>query len=208
MSNTIYIDSTSCITELCKIGGEMNTDKSPLSMHSVCCGHKKGYTAVYQLLFAQYKNKFLNIAEIGIEEGASLKTWSKFFTTCKIYAFEIFDHKIENCKNMNIPNVIFTKTDVDDIDSLHKSFSDTSVLFDIIIDDSSHIIKHQNNIIQTVSKYLKPGGMLIIEDITRNTNMSEYSIDSDIWCFYTFVVCHHDNRNCPDNDKILYLIKA
>jgi len=27
--NTIYIDSTQCTTELCKIGSEMNTDKAP-----------------------------------------------------------------------------------------------------------------------------------------------------------------------------------
>ena len=80
-------------------------------------------------------------------------------------------------------------------------------MFDIIIDDSTHVIQHQNNIINTVFKYLKPGGMLIIEDIDRNQDLSSYSIDTDIWIFYTFIICHHENRNCSNNDKILYLIK-
>ena len=80
-------------------------------------------------------------------------------------------------------------------------------MFDIIIDDSTHNIEHQNNIINTVSKYLKPGGMLIIEDIYRRQHINSYVINTDIWEFHTFIICHHENRNCFDNDKLLYLIK-
>jgi len=45
------IDSTFCKTDLCIIGSEMNTDKSPFALDSPCCQHRKGYTAVYSLLF-------------------------------------------------------------------------------------------------------------------------------------------------------------
>ena len=93
------------------------------------------------------------------------------------------------------------------IEYLDSTFNNTNVIFDIIIDDSTHTIESQNNIIRTCSKYLKSGGILIIEDIDRTQNINMYDIDTNIWEFYTFIICHHDNRVCSDNDKILYLIK-
>jgi hypothetical protein len=208
LGKTIYIDSTICLTDLCTIGSEMNTDKSPFALNSVCCKHRKGYTAVYQMLFAQYQNKELNFAEIGIESGASILTWNKFFSNkCNIFGFEYDNNKIQNIKNLNLNNVNIFHTDVTNIEYLDLTFKNTNVLFDIIIDDSDHVIESQNNIISTVSKYLKSGGILIIEDIDREQNIDVYNIDNNIWNFYTFIICHHDNRNCWNNDKILYLIK-
>lgn len=208
LGDTLYIDSTYCSTELCRIGGEMNTDKSPYALNSVCCKHRKGYTAVYQLLFSQYKNKAINFAEIGIEAGASLLTWNKFFSEqCTIFAFEFDKNKILNLTNLNLKNVNFVHTDVTNTEYLDSTFKNTNAMFDIIIDDSNHIIESQNNIIRIVSKYLKSGGILIIEDIDRSTTMNSYDIDKNIWEFHTFIICHHDNRFCNNNDKILYLIK-
>ena len=208
LGQTLYIDSTYCPTELCKIGGEMNTDKSPYALNSVCCRHRKGYTAVYSMLFSQYKNKVINFAEIGIEAGASLLTWNKFFSEhCNIYAFEYDKNKIENSRNLNLKNITFVHTDVTNTEYLDLTFKDTNVIFDIIIDDSNHDIKSQNIIINTVSKYLKSGGILIIEDIDRSQHINSYTIDTNIWDFYTFIICDHKNRYCSDNDKILYLIK-
>jgi hypothetical protein len=205
---TLYIDSTDCPTELCEIGSEHNTDKSPFAVNSVCCRHRKGYTAVYSMLFSQYKNKVIHFAEIGIEAGASLLTWNAYFSEkCHLYAFEFETHKIENCKKFNLKNLTFVHTDVTNKEYLDSSFRETNVLFDVIIDDSTHNIVDQNNIIHTVSKYIKSGGMLIIEDIDRTRHINTFEIDTNIWEFYTFVVCHHNNRFCSDNDKILYLIK-
>lgn len=208
LGKTLYIDSTDCLTELCVIGSRMNTDKSPYALNSVCCQHRKGYTAVYQMLFSQYKNKELNFAEIGVEAGASILTWNHFFSEkCNIFGFEYHENKIQNVKNLNLKNVNMIHTDVQNIEYLDSSFRDTNVLFDVIIDDSSHEIQHQNNIINTVSKYLKPGGMLIVEDIDRELNMNVYKIDNTVWEFHSFIICHHNNRVCFNNDKILYLIK-
>ena len=205
---TMYIDSTYCKTELCQIGSEMNTDKAPFALNSVCCQHRKGYTAVYSMLFSKYKNAIINFAEIGIEAGASLLTWNNYFSEkCNVYAFEFEKQKIENAKKLNLKNTTFVHTDVNNIEYLDTSFKETNIMFDIIIDDSTHNIVHQNNIINTVSKYLKPGGMLIIEDIYRKQHINSYVIDTDIWEFHTFIICHHQNRKCFDNDKLLYLIK-
>ena len=68
---------------------------------------------MYQLLFSQYKDKVLNFAEIGIEAGASLLTWNKFFSLrCNIFAFEFDKNKIQNSINLNLKNGRFVHTDV------------------------------------------------------------------------------------------------
>ena len=65
-------------------------------------------------------------------------------------------------------------------------------MFNIIINDSTHIIEHQNNIINTVLKYLIPGGLLIIKDIDRDQGLKSYIIDTELWDFHTFIICHHE----------------
>jgi len=205
---TLYIDSTECTTELCLIGGKNYTDKSPLALNSACSKHRKGYTAVYEMLFAQYKNKPLNFAEIGIEAGASLLTWNQFFSQqCKVFAFEYDISKIGLAKLLNLDNISYCHTDTGNIEYLDETFKRTNVMFDIVIDDSLHDIVHQNNIIKATAKYIKPGGMLIIEDIMRDRHINAYEIDLTVWEFHTFIICHHNNRFCYDNDKILYLVK-
>jgi hypothetical protein len=61
---------------------------------------------------------------------------------------------------------------------------------------------------------LKPGGILIIEDIFRDTPEERYAMElQDILdkisfiCFYT---TEHANRYSPgwNNDKLLYLVKS
>lgn len=207
MSDTIFIDSSNCRSDLCVVGGKFNTDKSPFATNSGFYKHRKGFTAVYQMLFSPYINKQINIAEIGIDAGGSLKLWNYFFNKCNIYGFEYNNDFINECKKLEIPNTQYIHTDVSNVEYLDKTFADTNVTFDIIIEDSTHTTEHQNNVIDTVAKYIKPGGILIIEDIQRITDISEFHIDKNVWCFSTFLICHHDNRFCYDNDKILYLVK-
>lgn len=209
MKRTIYIDTTNCLTELCKIGAKYNTDKSPFATNTPrCAGHRKGFTGVYDMLFSPLKNKQIDLCEIGIEGGASLQTFSEYFFKANIYGMELLDNKIEECKNLNIPRTTILKTDASSKEFLHHSFQQTNKKFDIIIDDSMHITEHQLNIIEVAAEYLKPGGILIIEDLYRNDpeNIFDSAI-KDQFSFYTFIICHHDNRVSWDNDKIWYAIK-
>jgi predicted O-methyltransferase YrrM len=87
-------------------------------------------------------------------------------------------------------------------------------LFDVIIDDSSHEHGHQIRIIREAWPRLKPGGILIIEDIFRSTAEEEYAreiphILEKAAAAY-FVICEHADRWSPgwNNDKLLVLVKA
>jgi hypothetical protein len=154
------------------------------------------------------RKRDINFCEIGIENGASLQMWRDYFCNAHIYAMELYDHKIQDCMNLDLKDVHIYKMDASDVNNINAVFGETNKLFDVIIDDSSHILQHQNNIINTVSKYISSGGILIIEDIDREVSIDNYYIDSKEWSFSTFIICHHDNRLCSDNDKILFLIKS
>lgn len=202
----IKIDTTEYISKLCISGANNNTDKSPFAMNSVCCQHRKGFTGVYSLLFSRFMDVPINFAEIGIETGASLLMWREYFPKANLYGFEFYKNKIDNCKNLNIENIVYNEINVTNEDSINNAFKSTNILFDVIVDDSLHENDSHNLKIKNLGKYLKKGGILIIEDLDRSELFSTFKINDDEWSYYTFITCHHDFRNC-NNDKILYLVK-
>ena len=208
MEKTIIFDSTNTATDLCRLAAKYSSDKSPFTTDSPCSGHRKGYTAFYETLLAPLRHKAIDLCEIGIEQGGSLMTFSEYFPYARLFGMELLDHKIDHCMSLNIPRATVLKTDVSDITRLNSAFVNTGKMFDVIIDDSTHEKEHQINIIEVASKYLKPGGILIIEDLYRIDAENVFdSVDKSQFSYHTFVICHHENRHCWDNDKIWYAVK-
>jgi SAM-dependent methyltransferase len=160
------------------------------------------------MIFAGLRNREINFCEIGIEDGGSIQMWEKYFTRANLFAFELDPNKIEKSKKLTTKTT-FLETNVDSEQRLTQTFVDTGVEFDIIIDDSSHHRPHQLNIIRTAPKFLKSGGILIIEDVHRKDpeDIFDSAIDKNEFDFNIFVTCHHDNRSGHDNDKIWYAVK-
>jgi hypothetical protein len=77
----LVIDSNNCITDMCLIGGRYASDKSPLNMDNI---YRHAYTPIYGLLFAQMKNRSIDIAEIGIARGEGLKIFRDFFPEARV----------------------------------------------------------------------------------------------------------------------------
>lgn len=208
MSKTIFLDGTNCVTDLCLMGEKFKTDKSPFNPGGDTLKARKGFTPFYSMIFAGLRNRAINFCEIGVEDGGSIQMWENYFTQANLFAFELDRNKIEKSKNLTTKTT-FLETDVGDKQRLNQTFLDTEVSFDIIIDDSSHHYPHQLNIIQIAPKFLKSGGILIIEDIHRNDleDRFDHVIDKNELVFDVFVTCHHDNRSGHDNDKIWYAVK-
>jgi len=208
MSKTIFLDGTNCVTDLCLLGEKFKTDKSPFNPGGDTLKARKGFTPFYSMIFAGLRNQAINFCEIGIEDGGSIQMWENYFTRANLFAFELDPDKIEKSKKLTTKTT-FLETNVDDKQILNQTFLDTGVTFDIIIDDSSHHYPHQLNIIRTAPKFLKSGGILIIEDIYRNDpeDRFDHLIEKNDLEFDMFVTCHHDNRSGHDNDKIWYAVK-
>jgi hypothetical protein len=133
-----------------KIALEEQTDKSS-SYHN--------YAVKYDYYFNNIKDNKLKILEIGVLNGSSLKMWNKYFTNSEIDAIDIDP----NCKIYEKQNTKIFIGDQSDISFLEKNFGGNE--YDIIIDDGSHIPKHQITSFEFFFSKLTPGGFYVIEDL-------------------------------------------
>ena len=134
-----------------------------------CTGSDKVYghnfIPIYEFYFKSLRRKPLNILEVGIggyaepkSGGESLLMWSEYFKNAKIIGADLFK------KRLNLPKRVETirldQSKAEELDNLGKSRG----VFDIIIDDGSHVSSHVILTFQTLWKYLNNHGFYIIED--------------------------------------------
>lgn len=207
-----YLDNSS---ELCKIGQKYDTDKSSQRNNVTNIRHCHPYTLFYDGLFRNRKEEHLKIAELGILDGASLLMWHEYFKNAEIYGFEYNHDFIKNFKQkFNNEQITLANIDVTNKESIVNEFKNLNVLYDIIIEDTTHQFEDQIRVIENTYLYLKPGGMLIIEDIFKSYNETDYidRLTPILQHFqdYYFVELDHNNKNSTgwDNDKLFVLIKG
>ena len=210
--NKIVIDTSLNNTLLCELGKKYSTNKSSLNLK----GHRSGFTGFYNLFFSRLKDKEINFAEIGIEKNSSIKMWREFFPLANIHAFEFDEEKIENAKKDNLKNTFYHKIDVRDKLSIVKSFKETNLKFDVIIDDSTHTFNDQINVVINCKEYLKNNGILVLEDIYRErrgyAEIDYYNSLKEIKHLFheiVFIETRHINNYTAGwkNEKILFFIK-
>lgn len=209
--NKLIIDSTHSETDLCRLGALYGTDKSPYNTDGGL--HKHSYTAVYDFLFASKRYDELKIAEIGILKNKSMLCWREYFPNAMLYGFEFFESEIDNAKKDGLSDTKYFSMNIKDEASIKSSLRNATTVYNIVIEDSTHVFEDQIRFINVVHPYILPGGMLIIEDIFKSANESLYakSLDhlSDVFYSVTFIEANHKNNFSPgwDNDKLLLLIK-
>jgi hypothetical protein len=130
------------------IGLEYNSDKSSI-YHC--------YLNLYDKYFSKYRNQDINLLEIGVLFGDSLFIFDEYFKNVEITAIDI-----EDKSNLKKENINIIQGDQSDRNLLNK-FKD--YYFDIILDDGSHKMSHQQISIGVLFKKLKKGGIYIIEDL-------------------------------------------
>jgi hypothetical protein len=212
---TLKINYFNNKSELCEIGKKYDTDKSSQRNNVTNTRHCHPYTLFYDGLFKYKKDYPLNIAELGILDGASLLMWKEYFINANIYGFEYNNILINNFKQKyNNERITLSTIDVTNKDSIANAFNTLDVLYDIIIEDTTHQFEDQIRVIENTYKYLKPGGILIIEDIFKSYKEYDYLkrllplLQRGFQDMF-FVELDHVNRNSTgwDNDKLLILIK-
>ena len=134
--------------------GEYSTDKD--TTHS--------YIESYDRLFEPYKNKRINLLEIGNHNGGSLNLWNDYFCDATMIGLEIGTR--ESLSQFDdVDNVtVYQNTSATSFETI-RMIEDLGVKFDIIVDDGSH---HPNDQIFTCkfwSNFLKEDGVMVIEDI-------------------------------------------
>jgi len=133
-----------------ELGLKYKTDKSST-------GH--GYLDAYEKYFEPLKDKKLNVLEIGVFNGASVKMWSDYFINSQIFGIDYVDKSKYDAEK--IKTII---ADQANREQLTKVFQDLPEM-DIIIDDGGHTMEQQQVSLGVLFPYLKDGGIYVIEDL-------------------------------------------
>lgn len=117
------------------------------------------YGSFYDDLFSKYsRDGALNILELGVQRGGSLLAWLDYFPNANVYGVDISDSRKEEYKSDSV------KYTVSDLRSMPV---DTTIKYDIIIDDSDHFVGTQKFIVENYYNLLAPKGVLVIEDVQQ-----------------------------------------
>lgn len=163
----------------------------------------------YEKEFETYENKEIDLLEIGIETGGSLKLWKEYFyNSASIIGLDISDEKIDsNYRNISGVDMYFG-------DAYDKNFSDTFDKFDIIIDDGPHTLESQLKFIELYLPKLKKDGIFIIEDVQNFEFFDTLTDKSKIVCDsinneIEYVVEYIDLRDKKGRwDDLLFLVRG
>jgi len=129
-------------------------------------GSTHSYLEVNEAIFARFKNKNINIIEIGTSNGGSIALWDNYFNNAKIYGVDIIDSKLMIDEIINKDNIIlFNSTDGYDINFVTENFINKNIKFDILIDDGPHTLQSMKDFIKLYLPLIKDNGIFVIEDI-------------------------------------------
>lgn len=117
------------------------------------------YTPVYERLMGD-NAKPVELLEIGVACGASLKMWHTYFHNGNITGLDIRPECAEMCKGY--PRV---KIVVGDANTYNPGKQ-----FDFVIDDGSHVSVDIVRTFESLWKHVKPGGLYIVEDMKCTHN--------------------------------------
>lgn len=126
----------------------------------------------YDVEFEKYKDKKINLLEIGCASGGSLLLWHDYFTQATIYGVDSGqDARFNNCQKYteNIDRIKLNQADGYDSD-LVSSLPN----FDIIIDDGPHTKESHFKLLDLYLPKLNQGGVLVIEDLDDINYGKEY----------------------------------
>lgn len=128
-------------------------------------GHKwLNYFEAYEKCFGEYVGKACRVLEIGVNKGASLELWKRYFgdAACLVGVDIVPECAEYEDASRNIHVRIGSQADPEFLQKVAAEFGP----FDIIIDDGSHMASHQIASFNALfMSALKNGGVYLIEDI-------------------------------------------
>ena len=149
------------------------SDKAEIFKKTNQQGH--GFSNFYEKKLERFKNKKINILEIGSYAGSSAAAFVKYLPNSQVFCFDInisnFRYKSKNIHVFGVD--INNEKRIKKI--LNKIFTDYKFeKFDLVVDDGSHNLKDILIAFKLFFKILKKGSLYIIEDF-KHPNYYEYN---------------------------------
>ena len=117
------------------------------------------YLRHYERMFSRFRHEPIDFMEIGVFNGASLRTWRRFFPRARIIGVDI-DPRCARHADDNVVVEIGSQEDPEFCSYLCGKYRPT-----IVIDDGSHLAFDVEFTLERLFPALQPGGCYAIEDI-------------------------------------------
>ena len=121
------------------------------------------YGPIYDRHFADYRELPINILEIGVLKGGSMRMWEKYFPKANIFGIDID----EECLQYQSDRTKIFIGDQSDVSFL-RNVKAKIPRIDILIDDGSHRAKDQKITFDEMYYHVRKPGVYLIEDIELN----------------------------------------
>lgn len=119
------------------------------------------YLDIYERHFEAYRNTPVKMLEIGVLKGGSLEVWRKYFgVAATIFGIDV---NPECAAFATPPNQV--RIGSQDDPQFLRAVADEIGAIDIVLDDGSHIGRHQRVSFDTLFPFVKDGGLYVIEDL-------------------------------------------
>jgi demethylmacrocin O-methyltransferase len=125
------------------------------------CGPPFGHTygPTYDRLLAPYRERPIRLLEIGVFGGGSLRLWKTFFEQGEVVGVDIAP-LVDAFELEGIATLVKA-------DAYKPKVAATLGEFDIVIDDGPHTLDSMKAAIRLYLPRLKPGGLMVIEDVKQ-----------------------------------------
>ena len=198
---------------------QYGSDKAEIFKPAKRTGH--GFSKFYTKQLHNFKDKKINILELGSYAGASAAAFSKYFINSKIFCFDI---NISNFKFIS-KNIEVYGVDINNKNKILKILDQIFLnhgfkKFDLIIDDGSHKLSDILFSIKFFFEYLKIDGFYIIEDFKHpnyyknNKDLDDILVDNlllkikDKKFFQSSILSKSDQENLFNSVKKIDIFKG
>ena len=158
---------------------------------------KHHYHTVYESEFDSLRNEPINILEVGVFKGDSIRAWLDYFPNATIYGIDLFKRvSIEDIDVLHDDRVKFIKADSTNIgvrSQIKKYWP--RIRFDIIIDDGLHTPDANAKTLHNLYPLLKKNGRYYVEDVWPIDIMTTAQMD------HWWIKKHPDRYNILEMNK-------
>ena len=131
------------------------------------------YTGAYEFLLEPYRSREINLLEIGVQFGGSSLLWHDYLQNAKLALVDIEPSINYSIIHRMMPDRFkYYVCDGYTDESVSKILADFPGGFDVAIDDGPHTLESQILFIQKYLPHMKPGGVMIIEDIQTQEDLN------------------------------------
>jgi hypothetical protein len=154
--------------DLDMIGAILGTDKSSIVSQSW------DYLRHYDSVFHPFRDDDINVIEVGVAGGHSLRLWQWYFSAARIIGVDIMP-TAKRYAGGRATVEIGSQADVFFLRKLCKKYPPT-----IFIDDGSHLAQHNIITFEAVFPNLLAGGLYVVEDMALHLGTAAAAWQTDV----------------------------